>query len=161
MEHFAQLKRRTTDLFQSLPETLSPTKTTFGNVFSSSTGSAPDDSLKGTWQRVAIPPLPRSSHSINVVAGTAYVFGGEDADARKPVDNRMHALILPTGSASADYFAIKAAPAKKPAVPEAPKLTISEPPPESDPVAIVEPQTVTPDSTVSGEATTAAALPAW
>ncbi|KAL1891305.1 hypothetical protein Sste5346_007765 [Sporothrix stenoceras] len=160
MEHFQQLKRRTTDLFQSLPETietLSPTKTAFGNVFSSSNknkaaSSAPENALKGTWQRVAIPSLPRSSHSINVVGSTAYVFGGEDADARKPVDNSMHALILPTGSASADYYAIKAAPAKKPAVPEAPKLTISEPPPESDPVAIVEPQTVTPDSTVSGEA---------
>lgn len=158
MEHFQQLKRRTTDLFQSLPETLetlSPTKTTFGNVFSSATSSAkaslvPENSLKGTWQRVAIPSLPRSSHSINVVGSTAYVFGGEDADARKPVDNSMHALILPTGSASADYYAIKAVPAKKPAVPEAPKLTISEPPPESDPVAIVEPQTVTPESTTEG-----------
>ncbi|KIH86876.1 kelch repeat protein [Sporothrix brasiliensis 5110] len=152
MEQIQQLKRRTTDLLQSLPETLSPTKTTFGNIFSSSQSAAPqDDSLKGTWQRVAIPSLPRSSSSINVIAGTAYVFGGESVNARKPVDNVMHALVLPTGSASADYYTIKAAPAKKPAVPEAPKLTISEPPPESDPVAIVEPQLVTPDSTVSGE----------
>ncbi|CAK7208755.1 hypothetical protein SBRCBS47491_000199 [Sporothrix bragantina] len=141
MEHFTQLKRRTTDLLQSLPDTLSPTKTSFGNVFSSVT-AAPDNSMKGTWQRVSIPSLPRSSHSINVVAGTAYLFGGEGVESRKPVDNAMHALILPTGSASADYYAIQAAPAKK-SVPDAPKLTVSEPPPESDPVAIVEPQTVT------------------
>ncbi|CAK7216077.1 hypothetical protein SCUCBS95973_002682 [Sporothrix curviconia] len=140
MEHFSQIKRRTTDLLQSLPETLSPTKASFGNVFSSAT-AAPDNSMKGTWQRVPIPSLPRSSHSINVVAGTAYLFGGEGVESRKPVDNAMHALVLPTGSASADYYAIQAAPAKKSA-PDAPKLTISGPPPESDPVAIVEPQTV-------------------
>ncbi len=147
MEHFAQLKRRTTDLLQSLPETTSATKASLSNVFAGHGRPAVDDNtLKGTWQRVAIPALPRSSHSIDVVAGTAYVFGGEGLVSRKPVDNDVHAIVLPTGSAGADYYAIKAVPAKKPLVPEAPKLTISEPEPESDPVQISEPQAVDADA---------------
>ncbi|OAA68512.1 kelch repeat protein [Niveomyces insectorum RCEF 264] len=137
MEHFAQLKRRTTDLLQSLPESLSPTKAHHGAAI------ADVHTMKGTWQRIAIPSLPRSSHSIDVVSGTAYVFGGEGALVRHPVDNDMHALVLPTGSAAADYYAIKAVAAKKSVAAAAPVLTISEPPPESDPVVISEPQTVT------------------
>ncbi|CAK7567894.1 MAG: hypothetical protein SEPTF4163_005870 [Sporothrix epigloea] len=138
MEHFSELKRRTTDLLQSLPETLSPTKASFGNVFSSAS-AVPDYSLKGTWQRVSIPSLPRSSHSINVVAGTAYLFGGEGEESRVPVDNAMHALVLPTGSASADYYIIQAVPAEK-SVPDAPMPTFSQPLAESDQVVIMEPE---------------------
>lgn len=29
------------------------------------------------WVRIDAPPLPRSSHSLSVVAGRAYIFGGE------------------------------------------------------------------------------------
>ncbi|CAK7269887.1 hypothetical protein SEPCBS119000_003800 [Sporothrix epigloea] len=140
MEHFTELKRRTTDLLQSLPETLSPTKASFGNVFSSAS-AAPDYSLNGTWQRVSVPLLPRSSHSINVVAGTAYLFGGEGIESRVPVDNAMHALVLPTGSASADYYTVQAVPAKTP-VENAATSTVSPPLAESDPVVVLEPQTV-------------------
>ncbi|EPE08320.1 kelch domain-containing protein [Ophiostoma piceae UAMH 11346] len=145
MEHFTQLKRRTTDLLQSLPENLpSPTKVKFGNVWPSSP-TVDKNTLKGTWQRISLPPLPRSSHTINVVSGTAYIFGGEGVSSRHPIDNSMHAIVLPTGSAEADYHVIKAVAAKKTPVPEAPILTISEPPPDSDPVAIAEPETVAED----------------
>lgn len=66
-----------------------------------------DPTLQATWERIFVPSLPRSSHSINVVAGNAYVFGGE-IEPRKPVDNDMHVIVLPYSSASADYVAVKA-----------------------------------------------------
>ncbi|KAK0615887.1 hypothetical protein B0T17DRAFT_497153 [Bombardia bombarda] len=70
-------------------------------------------SMKGTWEKISVPPLPRSSHSVDIVAGTVYVFGGE-VEPRKPVDNDMHAITLPSSGAQADYYAIKAkAPKKK------------------------------------------------
>lgn len=65
--------------------------------------------MKGTWQHISIPPLPRSSHSLDVVAGNAYIFGGE-VESRKPVDNDMHVIALPSSGAPADYYAIKAKP---------------------------------------------------
>ena len=33
--------------------------------------------LKAKWTRLDAPSLPRSSHSLNVIAGRAYMFGGE------------------------------------------------------------------------------------
>lgn len=68
--------------------------------------------MKGTWQHIDIPSLPRSSHSLNVVEGRAYVFGGE-VEPRKPVDNDMHVLVLPANSAPADYYAVKPKPSPK------------------------------------------------
>ncbi|RWA07760.1 hypothetical protein EKO27_g7355, partial [Xylaria grammica] len=68
--------------------------------------------MKGTWQHVPLPSLPRSSHSLDVVAGNAYVFGGE-VEARKPVDNDMHVVVLPWSGAPADYYAIKAKPSPR------------------------------------------------
>ncbi|KAF3058424.1 putative kelch domain-containing protein [Daldinia childiae] len=79
--------------------------------------------MKGTWQHISIPPLPRSSHSIDVVAGNAYIFGGEAESSRKPVDNDMHIIVLPTGSASADYFSVKAKPSPEQHVPEPAPIT--------------------------------------
>ncbi|KAH8156040.1 hypothetical protein CIB48_g12207, partial [Xylaria polymorpha] len=68
--------------------------------------------MKGTWQHVSLPPLPRSSHSLDIIAGNAYIFGGE-VEPRKPVDNDMHVVVLPWSGAPADYYAIKAKPSPK------------------------------------------------
>jgi hypothetical protein len=66
--------------------------------------------LKAKWYRIDGVSLPRSSHSLSVVAGRAYLFGGE-INPREPVDNDMHIITLPSGSVmSADYRAIPAKP---------------------------------------------------
>lgn len=68
--------------------------------------------VNGTWERIDIPPVPRSSHSLNIISGSAYVFGGE-VNARQPVDNDMHVITLPWSSAGADYYKVKATAAKQ------------------------------------------------
>ncbi|KAH8912005.1 hypothetical protein BR93DRAFT_921967 [Coniochaeta sp. PMI_546] len=100
MDTFASLKRRTTDLLSSLPQSL-PAMPHLPSL-------TQPHKLRGTWERISVPPLPRSSHSLDVVAGTAYIFGGEAANAREPVDNSVHAVTLPFSSAGADYYAIPA-----------------------------------------------------
>ena len=66
--------------------------------------------LKAQWHRIDSPPLPRSSHSLSVIAGRAYIFGGE-INPREPVDNDMHVITLPSGTvSSADYRSIRAKP---------------------------------------------------
>jgi len=55
-------------------------------------------------------PLPRSHHSLSVVKGRAYIFGGETAPGQL-ADNDMHIVILPSsGVQEADYKAVKARP---------------------------------------------------
>ncbi|KAI0873203.1 hypothetical protein GGS24DRAFT_490895 [Hypoxylon argillaceum] len=113
MESFAKLKRRGTDLFNSLPQNIP----SLPQVQMPSMPSMPampsmpriggGPGMKGTWQHIPLPPLPRSSHSLDIIAGNAYIFGGE-VEARKPVDNDMHVIVLPWSGASADYYAIKA-----------------------------------------------------
>lgn len=76
---------------------------------------------KATWERIDVPPMPRSSHSINVVAGSAYIFGGE-IRPREPVDNDMHIITLPFSSAGADYYAVKPKAAPKQEVPQVPTV---------------------------------------
>ncbi len=67
--------------------------------------------IKAKWERINSTPLPRSSHSLSVIAGRAYIFGGE-ISPREPVDNDMHILILPSGSVTeADYRIVPAKPA--------------------------------------------------
>ncbi|KAK0728648.1 hypothetical protein B0T26DRAFT_636625 [Lasiosphaeria miniovina] len=76
--------------------------------------------MKGTWEKIAdVPAVPRSSASANVVAGTLYIFGGEDGGAstkpRRPgqagaAGNAMHAVALPSSGAPADYYVIPAKP---------------------------------------------------
>jgi hypothetical protein len=120
MESFSTIKRRTTDLFESAKQN-SPTVPKVSmpsfqmpSVFSSSSPSSKqpkDNSMKGTWQRIDIPRLPRSGHSLDVVSGSAYVFGGVAGPRDAPVDNDMHVVTLPFSAAAADYFRIKAAPA--------------------------------------------------
>lgn len=107
MESFAQLKRRTTDLFQNIPQNLPSVPVP--NVKAKNKKVTPG--MKATWEKIDIPSLPRSSHSINVVNGSAFVFGGDAAPGRS-VDNDMHVIVLPYNSAGADYYKIKAAPPK-------------------------------------------------
>lgn len=66
--------------------------------------------LTAKWNRIDAPPLPRSSHTLSVIAGRAYIFGGE-INPREPVDNDMHIITLPSGTVtSADYKTIPARP---------------------------------------------------
>ena len=60
--------------------------------------------LKATWKRISSSiSLPRSSHSISIVKGKAYIFGGEE-QPREPVNNEMHVYTLPSsGVSEADY----------------------------------------------------------
>ncbi|RFU29817.1 hypothetical protein B7463_g6528, partial [Scytalidium lignicola] len=64
--------------------------------------------LKAEWVPISSVSLQRSSHSISVISGRAYLFGGE-VNPREPVDNDMHIITLPsTDDASADYQSIPA-----------------------------------------------------
>ncbi|KAF7544319.1 hypothetical protein G7Z17_g10048 [Cylindrodendrum hubeiense] len=140
MESFSLLKRRTTDLFQNVQDNLP----TMPSVTSVATRKEPrkEPGINGTWERISIPPLPRSAHSLNIISGSAYVFGGEinpgEDNPNEPVDNDMHVITLPWSSAGADYYKIKAAAAKQdelppaePEVPEVPESKESEEPKES------------------------------
>ena len=65
--------------------------------------------LKATWRRlVTSTPLPRSSHTLSVIKGKAYVFGGEERP-REPVANEMHVLTLPSSTVNeVDYKTVPA-----------------------------------------------------
>ena len=65
--------------------------------------------LKATFKRIQTDkPLPRSSHSLSVIKGRAYIFGGE-IRPREPVDNVMHIYTLPAlDGGEADYQDIPA-----------------------------------------------------
>ncbi|KAL6363297.1 hypothetical protein LRP88_02709 [Fusarium phalaenopsidis] len=103
MESFSLLKRRTTDLLhnvsQNLPSMPMPSVPAVG-------GAPRRDAIKGTWERIEVPPVPRSSHSLDIIQGSAYIFGGE-IEPREPVDNCMHVINLPWSGAGADYYKIK------------------------------------------------------
>ncbi|KAL8694004.1 MAG: hypothetical protein Q9224_003651 [Gallowayella concinna] len=80
-----------------------------GAVGAAVTIAKPTMPLKATWQRLtASSPLPRSSHSLSVIKGKAYVFGGEELP-RQPVDNDMHVLTLPSSTVNeVDYKKVPA-----------------------------------------------------
>ncbi|KID98954.1 kelch domain-containing protein, partial [Metarhizium majus ARSEF 297] len=127
MEPLNQLKRRSTDLFKQAQQNMPSLPRSMNMDMSSVPGlphlqkslpslsqlsfknskAAAAAAVQGTWQRIDIPALPRSSHSVNVVAGSAYIFGGE-IEARQPVDNDMHIIRLPSSSAGADYYRVEA-----------------------------------------------------
>ena len=67
--------------------------------------------LKARFQRISTSkPLPRSSHTISVVKGRAYIFGGE-IQPREPTDNEVHVYTLPlSGVLEADYESVPAQP---------------------------------------------------
>lgn len=150
---FGGLKRRTTDLMNNMPKPSMPAMPAMPAMptempqlpqlpqfpsladFSSKLPKLPAwgpanpsrPTVKATWERIDVPPLARSSHSINIVSGNAYIFGGE-IEARKPVDNDMHVVVLPYSSANADYYAVKPKAAPRPDVPIIP--TVVEPSPD-------------------------------
>jgi hypothetical protein len=109
MESFAKLKRRGTDLLNSLPQNM-PSMPQMQIPSMPRIGGG--HGMKGTWQHVSLPSLPRSSHSLDIIAGNAYIFGGE-VEARKSTDNDMHVVVLPWSGAPADYHSIKAKPSPK------------------------------------------------
>jgi hypothetical protein len=112
MDSFAKLKRRTTDLVENASKSL-PSMPKMPNInLPNLPNFKSDASMKATWQHVSIPPLPRSSHSLDVVGGSAYIFGGE-VEPRRPVDNDMHIITLPFSGASADYYSVAAKPSVK------------------------------------------------
>jgi hypothetical protein len=107
---FSALRRRTTDLLQSLPQSL-PTMH-LPSVGIPNALKSPSHVMKGSWEKVEVPPIKRSSHSVDVISGKAYIFGGE-IRPREPVDNAMHVVNLPLSlSGSADYYIVKAVPTK-------------------------------------------------
>ncbi|KAK1715823.1 kelch domain-containing protein [Colletotrichum lupini] len=122
MESFGALKRRTTEILQSLPQNLPNMPNVKRPSLSSGTGPK---AMKGTWERIDVPPLARSSHTVNVVNGSAYVFGGE-VNPREPVDNDVHVIRLPYNSAGADYYKITSAPAKQYTPPADPEPTTTQ-----------------------------------
>lgn len=68
--------------------------------------------LNATFTKLRAPSLPRSSHTVSVIGNKAYIFGGE-ITPRKPVDNDMHIVTLPsTALTEADYQSIPARPEK-------------------------------------------------
>ncbi|KAI9669375.1 MAG: hypothetical protein M1831_000411 [Alyxoria varia] len=78
--------------------------------------------LKATFRRLKAPHLPRSSHTLCVVGGRAYIFGGESNTDGPPTDNDMHIVTLPSAELQeADYQAVgaKAAGESHASVPEA------------------------------------------
>jgi hypothetical protein len=118
MEPLNQLKRRSTNLFKqaqqnmpSLPKTINmpDLQSSLPQLNLNFRGSNADDASKvqGTWERIDIPALPRSSHSLNVISGNAYIFGGE-INPGQPAGNDMHIIRLPFSSAGADYHRVKA-----------------------------------------------------
>ncbi|KAL2110688.1 hypothetical protein VUR80DRAFT_853 [Thermomyces stellatus] len=121
MESFATLRRRTTDLVQSLPNSLPQSLPTAKSSKSSIA------TVRGTWEKVNVPPLPRSSHSVDVVSGSAYIFGGE-VIPRRPVNNDMHVVNLPMSiSSSADSYPVKAAPPREYNVEDIPQAPVNDP----------------------------------
>lgn len=69
--------------------------------------TGPTAPLEATLTRIPTDqPLPRSSHSLSIIQGRAYIFGGE-VQPREPADNEMHVFILPSSAVSqTDYQAI-------------------------------------------------------
>jgi len=68
--------------------------------------------LKANLTHIGSVSLPRSRHTLSVIKGRAYIWGGEIA-AGNLADNDMHVIILPSsGVLEADYTAIKAHPDK-------------------------------------------------
>ncbi|KEY72016.1 hypothetical protein S7711_00035 [Stachybotrys chartarum IBT 7711] len=100
MESFSSLRRRTTDLLLNVHQNVQQ------NVASLSSPRKPAG-MNGTWEPIAIPPVSRALHSLDVISGTAYVFGGQNS-RREPADNDMHVVTLPFSTAAADYHRIKA-----------------------------------------------------
>ncbi|ORY17767.1 hypothetical protein BCR34DRAFT_7213 [Clohesyomyces aquaticus] len=67
--------------------------------------------LKASLTHIISVPVPRCHHTLSIVKGRAYIFGGESEEG-KLADNSMHIVILPSsGVLEADYTTIPARPA--------------------------------------------------
>ncbi|KAK4452374.1 nitrile-specifier protein 2 [Podospora aff. communis PSN243] len=123
MDSFKLLKRRTTDLISSIPQSLPSIQSLHlgGTHHHAHYHHHGTQTIKGTWEKIGgLPPLLRFSYSVSVVAGNVYIFGGESPGGREPVDNDVHVITLPSSGAPADYYTIKATPEPKEAAPVAP-----------------------------------------
>ena len=125
------IRRRTGDLVQNAKDNMPsklpqmPQIPQIPQLPSLGFGSGAAPGMKGTWDRISIPPLQRSSHSIDVIAGNAYIFGGE-VNPREPVDNDMHVVRLPSNMSDADYYTVKAVAAEPEEVRSAPAESSAE-----------------------------------
>lgn len=64
--------------------------------------------LRAYFTRLSSPSLPRAGHSISIVKGRAYIFGGETSPG-KLANNDMHIIILPSsGVSDTDYTVVTA-----------------------------------------------------
>ncbi|TQV94980.1 Kelch repeat type 1 [Cordyceps javanica] len=151
MEQVKLLRRRTTDLLANAQQNITSTQQSFlssaqqniaqaqqnlpalsmphfGSLRfgqSSPASAAGTTEPKATWECIDdIPALRRSAHSLDIVGGSAYIFGGEigpssgggeggeGGGASQLADNDMHVVRLPVSGASTDYLRIKAVPEK-------------------------------------------------
>ncbi|KAF2865871.1 hypothetical protein BDV95DRAFT_505967 [Massariosphaeria phaeospora] len=66
--------------------------------------------LKATITHITSVPVPRSHHTISIVKGRAYIFGGE-SEPGKLADNSFYVVILPSsGVLEADFTVLAARP---------------------------------------------------
>lgn len=73
----------------------------------------PERTVKASFREIAGVTLSRSNHSISVINGRAYIFGG-DLPSGQLANNDMHLVILPSSSVlEADYKSISARPQMK------------------------------------------------
>jgi hypothetical protein len=90
-------------------------RNTAKSLFSSAVGFAkgithPALQLKAKLTNITSVPVPRSHHSISIVKGRAYIFGGE-TESGQLADNAMQIVILPSsGVLEADYTSLPAKP---------------------------------------------------
>ena len=89
---------------------LSAAQSVFSGAFSYVKGmKQPPLPLKATFSQIKGVSLARSNHTVSVVNGRAYIFGGEYAPGRL-ADNKMHVVYLPSDLMAADYQSIPARP---------------------------------------------------
>jgi len=68
--------------------------------------------LHASLTHITSTPLPRTGHTLSVIAGRAYVFGGESSPGQL-ADNSMNIVILPSsGVLEADFTSIPARPSQ-------------------------------------------------
>ncbi|PHH64574.1 hypothetical protein CDD82_1752 [Ophiocordyceps australis] len=99
---WTKLRRQSTDLVSQMQQKL-PSMPQLRRRSRSLWASQQPHEPTGSWQGIDLAPLARSSHSLNVVAGAAYLFGGE-VHPGQLADNHVHVLRLPYSGAGADYF---------------------------------------------------------
>ncbi len=64
--------------------------------------------IRVNLRRITSPSIPRTAHSLSVVKGRAYIFGGESSGG-EIVNNDMHIIILPSsGVSDTDYTVVSA-----------------------------------------------------